>query len=205
LEDYVGKKPTRYAELEKENLELFNFLNIKYLLVLKYTSTGEILPSGQILDWFDRPYLEKVFENQTVAVLKNQQVLPRAMLLRENFLQAFELPEIAGLKDNQVPADINYREISGDSFGVDMNSEEPGLLLVTNLYFPGWQVLKDGQLGMFEKTTLPFMIVSVPAGEHKLLFKYQPDSYRMGMRVSLLGLGGLLALAYLWKRLNFQS
>ncbi len=55
------------------------------------------------------------------------------------------------------------------------------LLVVSDLYYPGWRVLLDGRdWPMFRADSL-FRAMPVPAGHHRIRFEYQPVSFIIGL------------------------
>jgi hypothetical protein len=74
-----------------------------------------------------------------------------------------------------------------------------GLLVLADVYYPGWTVTVDGRPAEILRTNRAMRGVLVPAGEHRLVFLYQPLSFRAGLVLSGLGLVVLMALA-VWAR-----
>ena len=71
-------------------------------------------------------------------------------------------------------------------------SSDGGLLVLSDAYYPGWAATLDGEPVAIYAANGLFRGVFVPAGEHEVVFAFRPISYRLGMVVSLLGLGGVL-------------
>jgi hypothetical protein len=67
----------------------------------------------------------------------------------------------------------------------------PGLLVLGDNYFPGWKAEVDGRSVPIERVDYLFRGVRVGAGEHTVVFRYQPLSWRVGWLVSLVSLVGL--------------
>jgi hypothetical protein len=67
-----------------------------------------------------------------------------------------------------------------------------GLLLLTDAHYPGWEAMLDGAPVAIHAADGLFRGVFVPAGEHEVVFAFRPGSYRLGLVVSLLGLGVVL-------------
>jgi hypothetical protein len=68
----------------------------------------------------------------------------------------------------------------------------PRLLVVLERSFPGWQCRIDGRSAAIVPTASLGMGVVVPAGTHRLIFRYRPASTHSGLFVSLLTLAGVL-------------
>lgn len=70
-----------------------------------------------------------------------------------------------------------------------------GLLVVSELYYPGWEVYVDGKEKEILQTDLIFRGVMLDGGQKKVEFRFRPASVRNGMIVSLVMLG-LLAVYF---------
>lgn len=85
---------------------------------------------------------------------------------------------------------------------VRTDSERPGLLVLKDAYYPGWEARVNGEaVGIYPANVL-FRGVPVPPGESEVVFTYRPQSWRTGLRVSAAGvlLWLLLALGSIWAR-----
>ncbi len=81
-------------------------------------------------------------------------------------------------------------------------SERPGLLVLKEAYYPGWEATVNGEaVGIYPANVL-FRGVPLPPGENEVVFTYRPQSWRTGLRVSAAGalLWLLLALGTIWAR-----
>jgi hypothetical protein len=70
----------------------------------------------------------------------------------------------------------------------------PGLVVVADMYYPGWNLTVDGRPAEILRTNRAMRGVVLPAGTHRLVFRYDPSSFRLGIALSLLGLTALAAL-----------
>ena len=68
----------RVAQVENYDSKLFDLLNIKYVLAVKYDEKGIRSPEGKPKPIFENPKFKLVFEDKTVQVYENKDVLPRA-------------------------------------------------------------------------------------------------------------------------------
>lgn len=74
------------------------------------------------------------------------------------------------------------------------NLSAPGLLVVSDLYYPGWNVYVDGALQPLYATNLIMRGVYLPAGTHQVDFVYEPLSFKMGLYISLGAFGFIIIL-----------
>jgi hypothetical protein len=76
---------------------------------------------------------------------------------------------------------------------VRARSERPGLLVLTDTWFPGWKATVDGRDVPVEQVNYVLRGVPIGAGTHVVEFTYEPLSWRIGWITSVLALLGLAA------------
>jgi uncharacterized membrane protein YfhO len=77
---------------------------------------------------------------------------------------------------------------------VHANAEKSGLLILSDLYYPGWQATVDGKQVQLLRINYIMRGVPLPAGEHIVEFKFRPQSLVLGLMISSSGLIGLICL-----------
>lgn len=77
---------------------------------------------------------------------------------------------------------------------VRVRTARPALLVFGEAYFPGWTASLDGRPVDPFRVNYLFQGVEVPAGDHEVVFRYQPESLQLGLLVSGVSVG-LWALA----------
>ncbi len=76
----------------------------------------------------------------------------------------------------------------------------PGYLFLNHQYLPGWRAYVDGKEWPIEKADYCFRAVFLEPGDHRVVFRYQPRSFRIGLWFSLATiLAFLIAGIALWK------
>ena len=80
------------------------------------------------------------------------------------------------------------------SVRVEVSSACPGLLLLADVYMPGWTATVDGGSADVYPTDIAFRGVSVPAGNSVVEFSYRPASFRNGVLLMLTAVIVLLGL-----------
>jgi hypothetical protein len=78
---------------------------------------------------------------------------------------------------------------------VESETAGPAVLVLTDLFYPGWTATLDGVPATIHPADLAFRGVLVPAGTHRVEFTYAPRSFTLGLLTSALSLAGLLGLA----------
>ena len=74
-----------------------------------------------------------------------------------------------------------------DRVEVEVESKEPGILILHEAYYPGWQAEVDGQQARILRTNLLFRGVEVTEGRHLVVFRFAPFSLP-NLRDALMGM-----------------
>src|SRR5205823_1335456 len=65
--------------------------------------------------------------------------------------------------------------------------DRPGLVILADTYYPGWHLTVDGKTASIVRANRLMRGAAVPAGEHTLVYTYDPVSFRVGAIVSIGG------------------
>lgn len=101
------------------------------------------------------------------------------------------------------PGSADIREYGDLKVTVEADAREGGFLFLGDSYYPGWRAYVDGREAPIYRADFLFRAVPLPAGRHMVEFRYQPDSFTLGLWISGAS-AGLLALMLLWSRLGFR-
>jgi len=66
------------------------------------------------------------------------------------------------------------------------------LLVLTDLHYPGWKASVDDRAVPIERVNYLLRGVPVPAGSHRVEFRYEPATYRAGWIISLVSVVAVL-------------
>jgi hypothetical protein len=75
---------------------------------------------------------------------------------------------------------------------IEVNLAEPGYLVLTDTYYPGWQATVDGEPTEILLANHAFRAVGLGVGDHTVIFEYTPLSFRIGAWLTM-GAAFLLA------------
>jgi hypothetical protein len=78
--------------------------------------------------------------------------------------------------------------------------QEPGYLVLSDTYYPGWKASVDGQPEPLLRANLLFRAAALPEGEHTVVFRFEPTSLRWGLGVSLAAVAILVTGAWLGRQ-----
>jgi hypothetical protein len=146
------------------------------------------------------------------VVYENQQAMPRTWLVPETMvlppaqiLQAIRtsrlpdgrpyVPEKVALVEDATagfraamlqPTDVAEIVAVGDTRAVvKTRTNTPAFLVLSDVFYPGWQVRLDGQPAKIFPTNYVQRGVPVPAGEHLVEFRFRPLSFRLGVGITM--------------------
>jgi len=74
-------------------------------------------------------------------------------------------------------------------------SDADGFLVLTDGFDPGWRAKVDGRPVEVFVADHAFRAVALPAGEHSILFFYDPPAVKIGLAISLLAWGAIIVVA----------
>jgi uncharacterized membrane protein YfhO len=75
-----------------------------------------------------------------------------------------------------------------------------GFLVLADVWYPGWTCTVDGREAPLYRADYLFRAAELPAGEHEVVFTFEPASYRVGRIVSAVALAGVLGLLLFGRR-----
>ncbi len=201
-----------YKSLDSPLLDLLN---------VKYVVTTQHIPN---------PGYTLVYDDE-VRIYRNDDCLPRAFVVpkakviedeeaRQQALRGFDPREYVILEEEPPPPEggqsqeseigslqVTITEYTINQVMIDVDMAQPGWLLLTDSYFPGWKAYErvgegEEELQIYQADG-NFRAVYLESGEHTVRFKYSPLSFKLGLYVTFLaGVITLVGFGYsLWGRL----
>jgi len=190
----------RLTGLEKHlSTRMFNLLNVKYMLSQTRPDSGNVVYAGQ--DAF---------------IVESKTVMPRAFVVyrvesANNFDTSLRLlSELPGADAGQVavveglpatllasinqsaagsqPTAADFIQRGSGQVEINVDALSPGLLVVSDQYYPGWAAEIDGVSTPIYAVDGIFRGIFLPAGQHKIIFSFEPVSVKAGAAISLLAL-----------------
>lgn len=88
---------------------------------------------------------------------------------------------------------------------LETESAAPGMLVLTDAFYPGWKASIDGKDTEIYRANFHFRAVRLPAGSHTVKFIYQPPALYIGLALFLLLLVGGPVLILFSKRRKLKN
>lgn len=184
---YHGAKLRRYQELierhlSRNNMNVYNMLNTKYFIVPGEDKQPVVQVNMQALGnvWFVND--AKLVKNADEEI---------------NELTDFNPSETA-VVDKRYEADLRGHMITKDSIGTialtdykpnhltyASNAGSDQLAVFSEIYYDkGWNAYIDGKPAPYFRADYVLRAMIVPAGKHKIEYKFEPAVYRTGEKIS---------------------
>lgn len=171
---YHAAKLTRYQDLidrqiSKNNVEVLNMLNAKYLVV--DDTTAHINPEALGNGWFVDKVTYVKGAQAEMAVLDTLHTAVGAVA-DESFRSVLGeakavMPGDTIIETVYKPNELHYKTISRNS----------GLAVFSEIYFPwGWTATVDGKEVPVGRVNYVLRALQLPAGEHTVVFRFDPQS-----------------------------
>ncbi len=124
----------------------------------------------------------------------NWYVANRLELLRSEALM-YEAPPVLPPCPNAAAERVELKEDRGNRVGVAVNLACPAMVVVSDVFYPGWRAYVDGTRAEIYAANGAMRGVLVPAGAHSLTMRYRPPVVYAGAGLTMLGIAGALVLA----------
>lgn len=185
---YHGAKLRRYQELYdhqikgKFNMNVLNMLNAKYFIQPDENGKPSVMPNFQALEnaWFVEEIkfvkdadeeLETLsdFDPEKTAVIDE-----RFNKYLEGFSPVFDSTAFIKLIEYK-PNHLKYQ----------VNTHKDQLAVFSEIYYEkGWNAYIDGKITPHFRADYVLRSMIVPAGKHLIEFKFEPEVYRIGEKIS---------------------
>ena len=164
---------------------------------------------------------ERVYLENETEVLRNRRAQPRAWLVAEALsvgeeealrmisgeserpfdprrtalleVSAAEMPQLPG---GEAMGTVRFIEYGANKIAFETESATSALLIVSEIFYPGWEASVDGEAVQIHLTNYLFRSVTVPPGRHRVEMRYAAPAARVGSIISALTLLLLAILAW---------
>lgn len=199
---YHGAKLKKYQELieyqiSKGNMNVLNMLNTKYFIVrnpqdqspLVQTNPGALGAAWVVSDW-------KVAANADEEMKMLDSLDTRTTAVIDQRYTGDVKNAVKGI-DSTASVKLVMKEgkVAPNYLEYEVNGSKNNLVMFSEIYYPkGWNAYVDGKLTPYVRANYTLRAMEVPAGKHKVEFKFEPETYAKGEKMALMGSIGVLLL-----------
>lgn len=175
-----------------------------------------IVYDGEVKIYENRAVAPRAFVVHRAEVIRGEEAIverlqspdfdPRRMAILEEDVTAEQLQWL-GAEPNPGPVARIWRYLP-DRVEMTVETDRPGMLVLLDAYFPGWQAHVNGKPTRVYRTNYLFRGVFVEVGKNEVRFDYSPWSFWAGLGVSggtLIAVGAAVALSRLPPRRHSKS
>ena len=193
------------------NWNVLQMLNVKYVISQNNISNDNLTlihtdEKDKLLTYLFNNYLSRGFFVGKVMIIKddyerlqfinNPDFKPATIALLETKIE----------KPIETP-DSSYcyvKEFTPNKVSMDVFTDKQSLFVISELFYPpGWKVFVDNkEIDKIYKTDHVLMSIIVPAGNHEVELRFEPDSYFENIRISYASLG-IIYLVIVLSVVNF--
>lgn len=194
---YHGAKLERYQELiehqiSKNNMKVLNMLNTKYFIVPDEKRVPQVQVNMEALGnaWFVDQYQLVDDANQEMEALNNFD--PSSTVIVDKRFS----PYLEGWKPvSDSAAVITLVSYAPNKLNYKSKSTSDQIAVFSDVYYPhGWKAYVDGAEKPHFRANYVLRAMVIPAGDHTLEFRFEPETYFTGEKISLAGSILLLVL-----------
>ena len=96
------------------------------------------------------------------------------VLLADELAAAGLLEQAAQLASPAADAAVQVVSYQPEQIELDVTLDAPGVLVLADTWYPGWQATVDGVPAALLRANYLFRAVLLPAGQHRVQFDYRP-------------------------------
>lgn len=192
-------------QISKNNMAVLNMLNTKYFIVPGQNGQAQLQRNPDALGnaWFVKSIHWVPDANSEMLALNHFN--PRDTVVIDKRFQA-EVGTIEPRADAK--AQVKLTQYGLNELHYQSSNANLGLAVFSDIYYPaGWKAFIDGKETPILRVNYALRGLKIPAGQHQIVFKFHPDTYFTGQKISLISsltlillVAGALATALLRKK-----
>jgi hypothetical protein len=201
---YHAAKLGRYQELfdfqmAKNNLEVFNMLNVKYF-ILANKATGEeaqINPDANGNVWFVNELKIANSANEEIKALDSLQTKYQTVILDKDYAKLTTNFDANIQQDST--ATIKLIKYDLTTLEYESDAKTPQFAVFSEIYYKeGWNAYIDGKKVPHFSVNYVLRGMPIPAGKHTIVFKFEPTVITKGNTITLTSYALLFLIPIGW-------
>lgn len=185
---YHAAKPAGIQDLydfhiAKNNVAVLSMLNVKYVIQQdeEGTTYPAVNPDANGNAWFVNELIPVNNANEEIMALGNLDVKNKAVFNKSVFPGKDQLNF-----ETDSTAVIELTQYEPNHLTYQSNNSHSGVAVFSEMYYPnGWNAYIDGKLVPHFEVNYVLRALEVPAGNHKIEFKFQPTLVDVGGKITM--------------------
>lgn len=178
------------TKINPDSISVINMLNTKYFIFP--TGNSQTAPLQNPYAYGNAWFVENVKyvqnANEEIDAL-NTTVPTKAAVVSNDFKQVFNGVQTV-FKDSL--STVKLTSYAPNALTYETSSSKDGVVVFSEIYYPGWQAYLDGQAVDHGRADYILRAMKVPAGKHKVEFKFDPQSIHTTENIAYVALGVLI-------------
>lgn len=164
------------GDMDFSSFTAFNMLNVKYIMI--GTDGSNVIPNPDAYGngWFVSNIQKVNSPREELAQACSTDLRTTAVIDGSQFTIPAANADTASVI-NLVEHRPNYQKYESTS-GVNTTA------VFSEIYYPGWKVFIDGKESTVLRANYLLRALEVPAGKHVIEFKFEPDAYFVGNKIT---------------------
>ena len=199
----------------EKRIKIFRSLNIRYVVAFQPLEIQGLRLVGRFPEHFswlyevDQPVPRSYIASTIINETQTGRILELMSSAEFDPAQQVILMEPVAQDSNRSTAGkTRIVQYTNTNVVIEALLNAPGILVLTDSYYPGWKVFVDGQESSILRANHFFRGVRLTPGTHRIEFKYQPLSFTIGASISfltLIVLSGISIVRYFaWRKSRRQ-
>ncbi len=106
-------------------------------------------------------------------------------------------PRESVINEKPIKGTVRLVSYHSNKIILDYEADGNGFLYLSDTYYPGWKAYVDGKETKIYRANLAFRAIEVQKGRHRVVFRYVPMSFYIGLVLTLFGVA---LCVWLWRR-----
>lgn len=187
LGGYHAAKPKKVQDLfdyqiSQQNVEILNMLNVKYIIGKNEEGADIPLqnPEANGNAWFVKNIQKVANADEMMEAMKSFKSKETALVYN-----SVNVPKTTFATDSL--AQIKLTNYQPNKLEYQTNNKADGFAVFSEIYYPkGWNILIDGKPAEMVEVNYTLRGLNIPAGNHKIVFSFEPEVVKTGSTISLI-------------------
>lgn len=164
-------------------LKVVNMLNTKYFILSAGNNQKALYENKNALgdSWLISDIIKVKDPNEEIKALSN--IKPLSEITIQNTTKNNKYQNHYNNEGS-----IKLTEYKANYLAYNYNSSAKSFAVFSEIYYPkGWNAYIDGKPSVYEKVNYALRGMEIPAGTHKIEFKFEPNTYLVANKIAMYG------------------